>query len=139
MIYTRRIIMKSALRIRVVVGHQRTGLKPALRHVPVILGLASPLLLPIALVRSIPSMSRCARRKFRSSKNSETLLYSGERLGGNNQKEKRAEMSGRRRALKTYGSSALSSCFACCLACCCASWTQSLRPGEDSRMRIGAC
>ena len=41
--------MKSALRIRVIVGYQSIGLKPALRYVPVVLGLASPLLLPVAL------------------------------------------------------------------------------------------
>ena len=41
--------MKSVLRIRVVVGYQSIGLKPALGHVPVVLGLASPLLLPVTL------------------------------------------------------------------------------------------
>ncbi|SRR6266702_1419993 len=118
---------KNALRVLVLVGHLRTGLKPAFRHVLVVLGLASPLLLAVALGQfgRIDALSRTT--KFSKLEQFGDTVALGCALGGNN--KKRAENGKRRRAPKTYGSSASSSLFACCCA------SESERSGEGSRMR----
>lgn len=54
---------KYTLTIRVVVGRLHTGLKPVLRHVPVVFGLALPHLLVVALgqLDRVDALSRTTR------------------------------------------------------------------------------
>ena len=79
--------MKNALRIRVVVGHLRTEPKPALRHVPIVLGLALPLLLPVAQGQFDPIGVLLCTTKISKLEEIGDHAVLGRALGGKNQRK----------------------------------------------------
>ena len=79
--------MKNALRIRVDVGHLSTEQKPALRHVHIVLGLASPLLLPVAQGQFDPIGVLLCTAKFSKLEEFGDPAVLGRALGGRNQRK----------------------------------------------------
>ena len=79
--------MKNTLRIRVVVGHLSTEPKPALRHAPIDLGLASPLLLPVAQGQFDPIGVLLCMTKISKFKEIGDPAVHGRALGGRNQRK----------------------------------------------------
>jgi hypothetical protein len=77
---------KCALRVRVLVRHLRTRLKTASRHIPVLLGLASSLLLAVTLGQfcRIDTLSRTT--KFSELEEFGDTVALGCALGGNDEK-----------------------------------------------------
>ena len=78
---------ENALRIRVVVGHMSTEPKPALRHVPIVLRLALPLLLPVAQGQFDPIGVLLCTTKFSKLKEIGDPAVLGRALGGRNQRK----------------------------------------------------